>query len=67
MASPGMGDVLTGVIAAFLAQGMSLEQASAFGVEIHARAGDVAAKTGQRGLIASDVLRELRPLVNPQS
>ena len=66
MASPGMGDVLTGVIAAFLAQGMSFEQASTFGVEIHARAGDVAAKTGQRGLIASDVLRELRPLVNPQ-
>ncbi len=67
MASPGIGDVLTGVIAALLAQGMSFEQAGAFGVEIHARAGDVAAKTGQRGLIASDVLRELRPLVNPQT
>ncbi|MEE8220379.1 MAG: NAD(P)H-hydrate dehydratase [Woeseiaceae bacterium] len=67
MASPGMGDVLTGVVAAFLAQGLSLEQASAFGVEIHARAGDLASRTGQRGLIASDVLRELRPLVNPQS
>jgi len=67
MASPGMGDVLTGVIAAFLAQGMSFEQAGVFGVEIHARAGDVASKTGQRGLIASDVLRELRPLVNPQT
>lgn len=67
MASPGMGDVLTGVIAAFLAQRMSFEQAGVFGVEIHARAGDVASKTGQRGLIASDVLRELRPLVNPQT
>ena len=67
MASPGMGDVLTGVVAAFLAQGLSLEQASTFGVEIHARAGDLASRTGQRGLIASDVLRELRPLVNPQS
>jgi len=66
MASPGMGDVLTGVIAAFLAQGMSIEQAGTFGVEIHARAGDAASKMGQRGLIASDVLRELRPLVNPQ-
>ena len=64
MASPGMGDALTGVIAALLAQGVPSEQAAAFGVEIHARAGDLAIKTVQRGLIASDVLRELRPLVN---
>ncbi len=67
MASPGMGDVLTGVVAALLAQGMSFETAAAFGVEIHARAGDRAAKSGQRGLIASDVLQELRPLVNPKA
>ena len=64
MASPGMGDALTGVIAALLAQGVPSERAAAFGVEIHARAGDLAIRTGQRGLIASDVLRELRPLVN---
>ncbi len=67
MASPGMGDVLTGVIAALLAQGMPFEMAAAFGVEIHALAGDRAAQSGQRGLIASDVLRELKSLVNPQS
>lgn len=67
MASPGMGDVLTGVIAALLAQGLSFETAASFGVEIHARAGDRAAKAGQRGLIASDVLNELRPLVNPSN
>ena len=66
MASPGMGDVLTGVIAALLAQGMPFESAATFGVEIHALAGDRAAKSGQRGLIASDVLQELRPLVNPE-
>ena len=65
MASPGMGDVLTGVVAALLAQEMPFESAAAFGVEIHARAGDRAAKPGQRGLIASDVLQELRPLANP--
>lgn len=65
MASPGMGDVLTGVIAALLAQGLSHEQAAAFGVQIHSRAADRAAKSGQRGLIASDVLQELRRLVNP--
>ena len=67
MASPGMGDVLTGVVAALLAQGLAFETAAAYGVEIHARAGDRAAKSGQRGLIASDVLQELRPLVNPQA
>jgi len=67
MASPGMGDVLTGVIVALLAQGMSFESAAAFGVEIHARAGDKAAQSGQRGLIASDVLQELRSLINPRS
>lgn len=65
MASPGMGDVLTGVIAALLAQGLSAESAAAYGVEIHARAGDKAAAAGQRGLIASDLLNELRTLVNP--
>jgi NAD(P)H-hydrate epimerase len=67
MASAGMGDVLTGVIAALLAQGMPFESAATCGVEIHARAGDRAAKSGQRGLIASDLLQELRSLVNPQS
>lgn len=65
MASPGMGDVLTGVIAALLAQGLPAELAATYGVEIHARAGDKAAAAGQRGLIASDVLCELRLLVNP--
>lgn len=67
MASPGMGDVLTGVVAALLAQGLSPEAAAAFGVEIHARAGDQAARAGQRGLIASDLLQELRSLVNTKS
>ena len=67
MASPGMGDVLTGVLAALLVQGVSREKAAAFGVEIHALAGDRAAESGQRGLIASDVLQELRSLLNPQS
>jgi hydroxyethylthiazole kinase-like uncharacterized protein yjeF len=65
MASAGMGDVLTGVIGAILAQGLSPESAAAFGVEVHARAGDAAAQAGQRGLIASDVLAELRNQVNP--
>jgi NAD(P)H-hydrate epimerase len=65
MASPGMGDVLTGIIAALIAQGADLEQAAAAGVEIHARAGDRAAVAGERGLMASDLIAELRHLVNP--
>lgn len=56
MATAGMGDVLTGVIAGLLAQGLSLGQAARWGVYIHAKAGDVAAKTGTRGILASDVL-----------
>jgi NAD(P)H-hydrate epimerase len=65
MAAPGMGDVLTGVIAALLAQGPGQEQAAVAGVEVHARAGDLAAQGGERGLLASDVLAELRVAVNP--
>ena len=65
MASPGMGDVLTGLIAGLLAQGLDLETAALAGVEVHARAGDRAARGGERGVIASDLLAELRAVVNP--
>jgi ADP-dependent NAD(P)H-hydrate dehydratase / NAD(P)H-hydrate epimerase len=65
MASAGMGDVLTGIIAALLAQGLDAPDAAAVGVEVHARAGDRAAARGERGLIASDLLAELRGIVNP--
>jgi NAD(P)H-hydrate epimerase len=65
MAAPGMGDVLAGIIAALLAQGLAVEQAAATGVEIHARAGDKAAAAGERGLLASDLMSELQGLINP--
>jgi hydroxyethylthiazole kinase-like uncharacterized protein yjeF len=65
MASAGMGDVLTGVIAGLLAQGLAPPEAAAVGVEAHARAGDRAAAGGERGLVASDLLAELRGVVNP--
>jgi len=65
MAAAGMGDILTGVIAAFLAQGLSLREAATVGVEVHARAGDIAARSGERGMLASDVLSALRAVVNP--
>jgi hydroxyethylthiazole kinase-like uncharacterized protein yjeF len=64
MAAPGMGDVLTGIIAALLGQGLSLEDAAATGVEIHAQVGDLAALNGERGMLASDLLAELRNVVN---
>jgi NAD(P)H-hydrate epimerase len=65
MAAAGMGDVLTGVIAAMLAQGLSLSDAAMAGVELHARAGDVAALAGERGMMASDVVAALRGVANP--
>ena len=65
MATAGMGDVLTGVIAALLPQVRDSLLAARLGVLIHALAGDVAARRGQRGLIASDVIHELRGWVNP--
>ncbi len=65
MATAGAGDVLTGVIAALVAGGRDLEQAAVAGVLLHARAGDRAAHAGERGLIASDLIAELRAVVNP--
>jgi NAD(P)H-hydrate epimerase len=65
MASPGMGDVLTGIIAALLAQGLGKEASAVVGVEAHARAGDRAARAGERGTIASDLIAELRRVMNP--
>ncbi|NOX08401.1 MAG: NAD(P)H-hydrate dehydratase [Gammaproteobacteria bacterium] len=65
MATAGMGDVLAGVIAGLSAQGLSPLDAANIGVYIHALAGDRAAEKGERGMLAGDVLLELRNLVNP--
>ncbi|STX29855.1 carbohydrate kinase [Legionella beliardensis] len=64
MATAGMGDVLSGVIAGLCAQGLALSDAAKLGVWLHASAADRAAQEGERGLIASDVLAYLRILVN---
>lgn len=62
----GMGDVLTGVIAALRAQGLDAEAAADAGVLAHALAGDHAARQGgERGLLPSDVIEVLRATVNP--
>lgn len=65
MASGGMGDLLTGVIAGLIAQGIPTEQATQLGVLIHSSAADQAADLmGERGLLASDLLPYIRLLVN---
>lgn len=66
MGSGGMGDVLTGVIAALLAQGLAAFDAACAGALLHAAAGDAAARDGgERGLLASDLFPHLRRLANP--
>jgi len=65
MASGGMGDLLTGVIAALIAQGMALPAAARLAVWLHGEAGNCAAAAGgQRGLLASDLLPHVRRLVD---
>jgi NAD(P)H-hydrate epimerase len=59
-----MGDLLTGVIAALIAQGLVPFDAAVLGTLAHAVAGDRAAGPGHRGLLASDLLPELRHLLN---
>ncbi len=57
MATAGSGDVLTGMIAAFLAQGFSAFDAAKYGAYYHGLAGDLAAKAkGRVSLIASDMI-----------
>ena len=67
MAVGGSGDVLTGVIAALLAQGLSVSAAAKAGVLAHALAGDTAALEGERGLLPSDLLDFVRARLNPQN
>ncbi len=56
MATGGTGDVLSGVVASFLGQGLSTFDATVLGAYIHGKAGDMAAeKFGIHGLIAGDV------------
>ena len=60
MATGGTGDVLTGIIGALLAQGLTGFDAACTGVFVHGLAGDIAAaETGVRALIASDIIDAL--------
>ncbi len=60
MATAGSGDVLTGIITGFIAQGMAPREASILSVYIHGRAGDImAGKKGEFGLLAGDIVSGL--------
>ncbi|MCS3431473.1 bifunctional ADP-dependent NAD(P)H-hydrate dehydratase/NAD(P)H-hydrate epimerase [Klebsiella sp. BIGb0407] len=66
MGSGGMGDVLSGIIAALLAQKLTLFDAASAGCVAHGSAADVIAQqTGMRGMLASDLFSTLYPFINP--
>ena len=64
MASGGSGDVLAGMVAAFLARGLAADDAAEVAVCLHAAAGDVAARAGEQGMLASDLIAAIRPTLN---
>lgn len=65
MASPGMGDLLSGTIISLVAQGLSNDEATMYGASLHSAAADLAAQqNGERGMMASDLLPFIRQLVN---
>ena len=65
MASGGMGDVLSGIVAALVLQTNDYFAASCLAVYIHGAAGDIIANNnGQRGMLASDLFAPLQQLVN---
>ena len=65
LATAGTGDILSGMLGAFLAQGYKASEASAAAVYIHGLAADeVKKKTGEIGMIATDLLEHIPGLVN---
>lgn len=65
MASGGMGDLLSGVIGGLLALGVPALAAARYGVALHASAADhIAQRDGEWGLLASDLIPEIRKLLN---
>ncbi len=64
MASGGMGDTLTGIIAGLLAQGFEPFKAACLGVYVHGTACDrIMEGVGSRGLLATDMLDEVPPVI----
>ena len=65
MATGGMGDVLAGVIAALRGQELDAFDAACCGALLHSAAADAAAGQGERGLLPTDLMPQLRRLANP--
>ena len=60
MATAGSGDVLAGMIASFIGQGLSADDAAIAAVYMHGYAGDIAAqKYGEHPLVATDIIKAL--------
>lgn len=65
MSSAGMGDILCGLIASLIGQGLSVEQATLLGVHLHGAAADaLAGENGMVGITASEVTLAARTLLN---
>jgi hydroxyethylthiazole kinase-like uncharacterized protein yjeF len=65
MSAPGMGDALTGMIAAFIAQGLDADRALLLAVHLHGAAGDALAKKGVAvGMTATELTEWARWLIN---
>jgi len=64
MSVAGMGDALTGIISACIAQGLSINEAAATGVFYHALAGDLVAGEHTRGVLTSDMIEKIPQVVN---
>jgi len=65
MSAPGMGDVLTGMLAAFIAQGLDADQALLLAVHLHGAAGDALAEKGVAvGMTATEITEWARWLIN---
>ena len=63
MASGGMGDLLTGIIASLVGQGVTIFDAAILGASIHNQAADKAKNHGVRGMLPSDLLPLIRSLI----
>ena len=64
MATAGMGDILTGILAGILAQNKDMHAAAKAAVWLHAVAAERQAAVGERGIVATDLLSEVQHLVN---
>lgn len=66
MAGAGLGDVLSGLLGALLAQGVAVDAAARLGVWLHAMAGERLGRAG-RGLAAADLIEAIRQLLEEHS